>query len=231
MSAPRRKTTLLGIAMICDWTAPGSDPYYGTIEQAVAHFQLPKNVQQEFVRLIKAHKYVDQVAIRANDIVSVTGSPLIYRNLRNMHFGPVVCPGPVIRKWTNGQSQHALVYRVQNYTLLYPAVCRNLAQVDVEDPTLRGFETLSLDEIKDGALPIENTGLVLETDNVLSIDEDLPLDIGRPRRPVFYQDYSRIGVWIQGTPLVSAIPEPSIWKLWIAGIIAGALLLSLTSKP
>lgn len=115
----------------CDWSAPGSARYTGTLAAAIDNYtDIPQAARRELQARIAAHRYDDRVEITRDEIRSVRG-PARYAGLRNMHWRAGMCAGPVLRgKWSVHASEGALVYCSGPHCIIVPAICGNVAQVD-----------------------------------------------------------------------------------------------------
>ena len=134
------RTLLVGLALAlgasspawsqqCDWSNPGSNPYTGTIADAVDRYvDIPPGIRATLKRRMAARQYDELVTITRDEIISGLE---IEAKLYDMHWGEsTVCKGAVNRAaWSPRRIERALVYCESTYCLVVPTICRNVARV------------------------------------------------------------------------------------------------------
>ena len=135
----------------CDWSAPGHNPYMGSVPQAIESYKLPKPVELLLKEKMKSQKYDDLAEIRSTGI---TGQFVDYTDLREMHSGKGIKCKTVSINWTPDQVERALIYCEGEYCIAVPTVCRNVSlitrvprQPTTPPVTVKSFEYESLPEM------------------------------------------------------------------------------------
>lgn len=112
----------------CEW-APGTDRYTGDKLAAVDELtHIPKQAREKLKQKMEKHAYDDIVVIHRNYVEGPKG---IYgTDITNMRSGAnKVCKEVTREKWSLADKQEALVYRVDEWTILDPAACGNIAEI------------------------------------------------------------------------------------------------------
>lgn len=111
--------------MECDWNKPGHNPYRGTVAEAVARYNLPKNAQYEIIEKARQVRPDATLTISRDGALSTTGDQF---SLTNMHFGKgSVCKGEVRRNtWADTHREIALVYCSGEHCIAVPIICHNV---------------------------------------------------------------------------------------------------------
>lgn len=115
----------------CVWDHPGANRYTGTVAEAVARYDFPKEVAEILVSKVKRIQTDAVVTIKRDSIEAPFGYAA---DLADMHFGRSKhCKGPVRRDgWPEGHSEVALVYCHLHYCIAIPQVCGNVSRIYYE---------------------------------------------------------------------------------------------------
>ena len=112
----------------CKWTAPGANPYKGTLAQALDRYNFTAQEKADIIWRHKKLNFDTFVLIRKDYVYAPFGGDAW--DLRDMHFGRGYCPGEVDRSgWSEHHEELALVYCAGTTCVAIPRVCGNVSQI------------------------------------------------------------------------------------------------------
>jgi hypothetical protein len=210
----------------CSWDRPGVNPFMGDVVLAVDDYKdIPESTRLKLKKRMSERQYEDMVTIRRD---AIEGKSEYGAEIRDMHYGASgnVCRTVTRKKWTAEHAERGLVYCEDNQCIVVPTVCRNVSRIKRLPPK------------PVAALPIQ-------AENILGAKaeaEDSPLLIDPPAAGVIDSLASNRNSFAQvanlpterGTttfsppppppPLpagsVTPVPEPQIWLMFLAGLVA-----------
>jgi hypothetical protein len=117
----------------CAWDNPGSNPYMGTMTDAIARYtEIPSADRAMLIKAINEKKYDDIVLITRDKII---GSTEYSPHITNMHFGmSTVCKNTSRKTWDKNRIERGLVFSTPNVTIMIPTVCRNVSIIHKAKP-------------------------------------------------------------------------------------------------
>ncbi len=126
--------TSLRLRRACSWGTPGSNPYRGTVQQALHAAGLPADAVQALATKVAAGEWVDRVEITRNGIRAPQSGRTFSATVPAMAFGNLLCfntrvnfePGHVER----GDLYEAFAKTGARYTIMVPYVCGNVSVLD-----------------------------------------------------------------------------------------------------
>jgi len=121
----------LNLRRSCSWGVPGSNPYRGTVEQALAAARLPPEVVRKISDLAGRGWMQEQVEISRTGIRTMDRRRYFGRSAIAMGFGNTLCFDTRVN-FKPGHVEYAALYeaddnRGQTYTVMVPYVCQNVA--------------------------------------------------------------------------------------------------------
>lgn len=126
-----RNPSPLNLRRSCAWGVPGSNPYRGTVAQALAAAGLPPEVVREVSEMAERGWVRGEVEISSTGIRTVDGRREFGQRIRAMAFGSTLCFDTRVN-FKPGHVEYASLYeardaRGQTYTLMVPYVCQNVS--------------------------------------------------------------------------------------------------------
>lgn len=151
-----RNPSPLTLRHSCAWGVPGSNPYRGTVEQALSAARLPPEVVKQISEMAERGWNRGQVEITNAGIRSVDGRREFGTNVRAMAFGNTLCFNTRVN-FPAGHTEYAALYEAadktgQSYTVMVPYVCQNASVLGARE------------EIPDTPVPPVPPGTVPEPD-------------------------------------------------------------------
>jgi hypothetical protein len=121
----------LNLRHSCSWGVPGSNPYRGTVEQALAAARLPPEVVHKISEMAEHGWTLGEVEISRASIRTVGGRREFGTEARAMAFGNTLCFNTRVN-FKPGHVEYASLYEAtddhgQRYTVIVPHVCQNVA--------------------------------------------------------------------------------------------------------
>lgn len=218
------------VAITCDWSDPGVDPYTGTARAAIERMvTIPAPVRQVLIARAERDEYDDVVMIDRDTIRSPAHE---YRpEITSMAFGGRgrVCATVSRAGWDARHVESAMVFCAGGYCIARPSVCNNWSIVQ---------------RLESSAAPA-----VVEPvagDRQVAVASPLALSYSTPSASVFiptltlppagssapWRDVAPIYFspafeppTLRVPPPMAAVPEPSTWMLFLAGAAAIGLRL------
>ncbi len=204
---------------ICDWSAPGSDPYVGTPRAAISALAtIPAPVRAVLIERAERHAYDDVVFI---DRDTVRGAHEYAPAITYMAFGTGrVCVGVDRSKWPASRVESGMVFCEGAFCVVRPSVCNNWSivtriagadrpvQPAMVLPRAESAAELIADPLPPSAAlldPAESAGSATYT-----------VSAG----PVIWTHWPELPVHVPAP--VAPIPEPSKWALFAGGLVAVA---------
>lgn len=239
----------------CSWDRPGANPFMGDVVAAVDRYtDIPVATRDKLKARMKNRQYED-VAVIERD--AIRGKAEYEPEIRDMHFGPgSICRTVTRVKWKPTTQERGLVYCEDGQCILVPTVCRNVSRIkrreapravaparasNVASSTREEVAPLEFEAPSAGpvaapgsfaqaVLPVSDPG------GVATLGGSTPRTLGPGGGPLPHFEPGppplpprRVTI-TQGPPPIPAIPEPSTWALFGAGLLLVLYRLSKGAK-
>lgn len=115
----------------CAWGKPGRNPFRGSVEQALLHARLPREVVRDIARQVREHRPADQLEIRTGRIHGVRHGREFDPQGFAMAFGDTLCLNSRVN-FAPGHVERADLYEARDargdpYAVMVPEVCGNVS--------------------------------------------------------------------------------------------------------
>lgn len=210
----------------CSWDRPGVNPFMGDVVLAVDDYKdIPESTRLKLKKRMSERQYEDMVTIRRD---AIEGKSEYGAEIRDMHYGASgnVCRTVTRKKWTAEHAERGLVYCEDNQCIVVPTVCRNVSRIKRLPPKPVAALPTQAENIIAAKAEAEEPPLLIDPPAAGVIDSlpsnrnsfaqvaNLPSDPGS-------NGFTPPG----GSPQIPAgsvtpVPEPQVWLMFLAGLVA-----------